>query len=510
MIKVSPLPLSEPDVWEFFKWLRDSRQTTGRGYTNPAAFLETVRFDKFCLDMKDTDTILQSRRLLGFSAIEKLQKGPTRQAPPLELVHLQRLHDVLEHGSCLTDRLGAAVMLVCVYGRARWSDLRYIHHVSIEDGRNGFLTLYTTEHKTSAVGAKREQYLPLVIPWLGVTHHEWVRTFLNVYMEAGLDIHRVPLGPLLPAPRLGGGFGARPLSTPEAAHWLRLLLAGTSDCDSFRAHSLKTTLLVWAAKAGLEKEVRAVLGHHASALQGSEVVYSRFLQTRALRKLNMLLHRVRIGLGLEEDPMAPNPCATPCMRTPAAVAGQAPVTPLPPVPPAVVRPEEVAEKPLPVVEQAAEDLNAVADLESIKEEWIDEAQISAAADQVSLFDLTLVQQGNVEIDSSSGSGSDSDSSSDSSDGPVVAQPDSHAFIERVPEGVTFYKHRKSSIVHRVKVGSKVAACGAALTQNLQEMPRILRVRWPKCLKCFPKDSNRLRSVSELTDAVDAALKKSKR
>ena len=58
---------------------------------------------------------------------------------------------------------------------------------------------------------------------------------------------------------------------------------------------MKTTLLVWAAKAGLDKEVRAVLGHHASALQESEVVYSRHLQTRALRKLNMMLHHVRIG-----------------------------------------------------------------------------------------------------------------------------------------------------------------------------------------------------------------------
>ena len=83
--------------------------------------------------------------------------------------------------------------------------------------------------------------------------------------------------------------------------WLRQLLAGLPDSDLLRSHSLKCTLLVWAAKAGVEKEVRSVLGHHASALEGSEVVYSRHLQTRALRKLQMLLHRIRIGLGLEAD-----------------------------------------------------------------------------------------------------------------------------------------------------------------------------------------------------------------
>ena len=462
---VSPLPLSEPDVWDFFKWLKTGRQSTGRGYTNQAAFLETVRFSKFCLDMHETDGILQSRRLLGFAAIERLQKGPTKQAPPLELAHLQRLHDILETASCLTDRLGAAVMLVCIYGRARWSDLRYIHHVAIEEGRNGFLTLFTTEHKTSAVGARREQYLPLVIPWLGVTHHEWVKTFLDVYLQAGLNIHRVPLGPLLPAPKQGGGFGIRPLSTPEAAEWLRLLLQGTPDSASFRAHSMKTTLLVWSAKAGLDKEVRAVLGHHSTALQGSDVVYGRHLQTRALRKLCMLLHRVRIGLGLEEDALAPNPFATPCAKTPAPHAVVMPSTPFPPVPPLAAQRE--------VVDKALDEMNAAGDAESVKEELLDEAQIASAAEKVSLFDLQMVEEGIIEIDSSSGSGSSSDSSSESSDGPAVAKPDINAFHEEVPEGIHFYKHRKSSIVHRVKSDSMIAGCGAVMSANFCKMPQVL-------------------------------------
>eukprot|EP00435_Cladocopium_sp_Y103_P068453 s116_g31.t1 len=501
----SPLPLSEPDVWEFFLWLKAYRQESGRGFTNPAAFLETVRFSKFCLNLYQTDSVLQSRRLLGFAAIEKLQKGPN-QAPPLELVHLQKLHSILETAACLHDRLGAGVMLICVYGRARWSDLRFVHHAQIEHGRSGFLTLYTAEHKTSAVGARREQYLPLVVPWTGVTHHEWIVTFLQVYMESGLDIHKVPLGPLLPAPKLGGGFSARPLTTTEAASWLRLLLRDTPNCETYRAHSLKTTLLVWAAKAGLDKEVRAVLGHHASALEGSEVVYSRFLQTRALRKLNMLLHRVRIGLGIEEDPMAPNPFATPAMRTPAPAAGPAPCTPFPPVPPlpdGTIEPEHV-------IDQAAEEVNVANDVESVKEELLDERQIAAAADQVSLFDLQLVGQGIVEIDSSSGSDSSSDSESTSSDGPVVHQPDANAFSETVPEGVEYYKHRKSSIVHKVKPGSASAACGAVLSSNLQLMPRVLRVRWPKCLKCFPKDSSRIRNVDQMVGALDAVLQRNKR
>ena len=68
-----------------------------------------MRFAKFTVGLKGADEILQSRRLLGFAAIEKGLKGPTRQAPGLELSHLQRLHSVLKSGDSLVDRLGAAV-----------------------------------------------------------------------------------------------------------------------------------------------------------------------------------------------------------------------------------------------------------------------------------------------------------------------------------------------------------------------------------------------------------------
>ena len=105
----------------------------------------------------------------------------------------------------------------------------------------------------------------------------------------------MPLGPLLPAPKAGGGFGARPLSTSEASVWLRLLLKGTSNAENCRSHSLKTTLLSWCARSGMDKEVRAVLGHHCSSLTGSNVVYARELQTRPIRKLQMLFKNIRLG-----------------------------------------------------------------------------------------------------------------------------------------------------------------------------------------------------------------------
>ena len=119
-------------------------------------------------------------------------------------------------------------------------DVRYIDHIVVDKRRNGSMTLYITEHKTASVGARREQYLPIAVPWEGITSESWMERFLELHVRVGLTLDRKPHGPLLPAPKANGKFCARPLSTAEAAKWLRALLSGTSDSETYRSHSLKT------------------------------------------------------------------------------------------------------------------------------------------------------------------------------------------------------------------------------------------------------------------------------
>ena len=293
----APLPLKETQVWEYFLHLRDSRVINNKGFTISSTFLEAVRFCKHVLGMDSCDAILASRRLVGFAAVEKQYKGPTKQAPPMEAEHLLALHDILEHGANPTDRIGAGCFLVATYARARWSDLRFIHHIKY-DGyrRNATFDLYTAEHKTSSVGLRRQQFLPLVVPAEGIGGGDWLGTWIKLMRDSGSDWDRVPFGPLLPAPKGDGEWFARPLSTSEAAVWLRKLLEGLPRAEEIRAHSMKTTLCVWAARAGFSKEHRAILSHHSSALHGSDVVYSRDLQTGAILRLQMLLRKIRMGL----------------------------------------------------------------------------------------------------------------------------------------------------------------------------------------------------------------------
>eukprot|EP00435_Cladocopium_sp_Y103_P041661 s2564_g11.t1 len=241
--KARAFPLDEVAVWQCFLWLKQQRESMSKGFTVPSSFLEVVRFAKFTLDLTGTDTILGSKRLLGFAALEKQAIGPTKQAPGMEVEHLRRLHEILKSDANVIDKLGAGCFLLCTYGRARWSDVRYIEKVHVEPGE--CITLYTSEHKTASVGLRRQQFLPIVVPWEGLVTDDWMRLFLETYAAAGLDIGRIPLGPLLPAPRLDGTFCARPLTTPEAAAWLRGLLQGTSHAETFRSHSMKATLLGW-------------------------------------------------------------------------------------------------------------------------------------------------------------------------------------------------------------------------------------------------------------------------
>ena len=510
-IFVDPIPLEEHDVWAYFQFLRAERHTAGRGFTSPGAFLETIRFCKFTVGLRGVDDILTSGRLLGFAALERREKGPIRQAPPLEVEHLRKLHEILASEADLTDRLGAGVFLICIYARARWSDIRYVHHVDIEARRNGCLVLYTTEHKTSEVGLRREQFLPLVVPLDGIVHNDWISSFLGLYETAGLDIRRVPLGPLLPAPKAGGGFGARPLSTSEASVWLRLLLKGTSNAENCRSHSLKTTLLSWCARSGMDKEVRAVLGHHCSSLTGSNVVYARELQTRPIRKLQMLLKKnIRLGLSLED--MAEQ--GTLIGATPGLFQGRTGV--VTPAIPAASEPVErgtMPEEPIPIassgaLDQALEVMNLEAECESVKDELDLEHQSKACAAEVSLFPLELVQQGLIAIDSSSGSDS-SEYSESSEEEPEARSRKPDSFSELVPPGFNFWRHAKSGLVHCAKVVAEKTKCGQKITENFTSLDRIIRVRHPKCLNCFPKDPNRIRKVEDLVGHLDAAIKRAR-
>ena len=81
------------------------------------------------------------------------------------------------------------------------------------------------------------------------------------------------------------------------------------------------------------------------------------------------------------------------------------------------------------------------------------------------------------------------------------------FREEVPEGKVFYKHSKSRLLHCAEANSPLLLCGAKLTDNFKQTERVLFVKLPKCMKCFPGSHNRIRTRAEMAEAIDQITKR---
>lgn len=221
----------------------------------------------------------------------------------------------------------------------------------------------------------------------------------------------------------------------------------------------------------------------------------------------MILRRVRKGLAVEDEAMRDfGIMSTPAPRTPAAAA-RTPVAASTQVQMAqpVVAPADVQQ----VVSEALEQAVELEELQSVKNEDFVLQNVESAADDLTLYPAEVVSAGVVEIDSSSGSDSESTTSESSSSSELLPQPNQPGFKEFVPEGIDFFRHVKSGILHACKTKETVSRCRVNMGQNFRKLGRSFTFRYPKCLRCFPKDHSRIRSVDEMADAFDSVVKRAR-
>ena len=136
----------------------------------------------------------------------------------------------------------------------------------------------------------------MVAPFPGVTDNNWVDEWLSLRKQLLLpDFDK--LKPSFPRVNMAGKFGDIPLSSSEAGNWLRTLLgtAGLIKPSDKRitSHGLKATVLSWAAKYGIPKEQRSILGYHILDTQQSMLHYSRDEQALPLRSVETMLKDIR-------------------------------------------------------------------------------------------------------------------------------------------------------------------------------------------------------------------------
>ena len=253
---------------------------------------------------------LRSARVTGLAHQCLRAQESTKQAQPLTKDQVQWLEHLARQGEDAYEKLLASSFLLMVYARARHSDVRRAVKILLDAGSDfihGFVELVVQDPKQSRASRRRRLMLPVVAPMMGIADRPWASAWQANRKHWRLahegDISNDPLLPELAA---DGTLLPCNMSTNRASSWLRALLARNQQVNAdallgISTHSLKATLLSWAAKAGLDTIERTILGYHSTGLNSSTLSYSRDSMAGPLRSLQGLIRSVRMGKFSPDD-----------------------------------------------------------------------------------------------------------------------------------------------------------------------------------------------------------------
>ena len=331
-----PIPFVENCCWMYLKHLKEIEAPASRAIS----FVQAARFCHFIFQVSGADSVINSRRIVGLADIQLSLKASTRQARPLSVEEVSKLHRIASSSETpLIDRVVASHFLLMVYGRCRASDTCSVERITHDnDHKTGFVELSTRVHKSSRSAVTKSWLLPIVIPCFGVADPSWIQSWWECRVEAGLKVVGEVSGPLLPAPRVTGSnaeisWTSRPMTCVEMSGMLRSFLDAEDDF-ALTSHSMKTTTLSWASKAEMPREYRRILGRHSSAVKESDSVYSRDLSFGPVRALERVFVMIREksfapdGQRSQFFPMTPQPRAAPAFPPTPVFQAFAPKTPV--------------------------------------------------------------------------------------------------------------------------------------------------------------------------------------
>ena len=290
----SPLPISEQLV---YRYMKEQCSTSAR---KAQQFREALNF---CIDTLQLDGVHEatsSPRVKGFCFRAALRKMPLKQADVLTVLMVAALERILmTEGEYIPDRVFAGHCVFNTHGRLRWSDSQAALCCELDEGLDGdgFLQAKSLDSKTSNTADKKRTFLPLTALLSGITTKCWAQVWLSVRASAGLEFGegQVPMQSVTAS----GEFSGFPLEPGDASKWLRELLrrAGftESQVKNISSHSLKATALSWAAKYGVPRELRQILGYHIVAGSASALHYSRDEQAYPLSQLQIVYEEIRAG-----------------------------------------------------------------------------------------------------------------------------------------------------------------------------------------------------------------------
>ena len=271
-----------------------SRPSASRGMT----LLEAFRFARYVLGIEIPDHLLCDPQLRGRAQRLMAEKASYKPARPLKVSEVALLETSMQEPLDPIDKYMLGAVIFAILSRSRWSDLKFIDQIWIDKMEYkgelyGFVEACTKHHKTATTLAKKQLYMPLVAPVLGVTSVDWTKHCVQACDSLGIDFQDQPFGALCRAASHGGVLCKRPCTTEEIGTFLNRMLK-TNVENAITSHSLKHTTLSWCAAYGLDEPSRTLLGHHE--LQGAKAmtVYSRDLLTRPLQLYCSMLSNIRL------------------------------------------------------------------------------------------------------------------------------------------------------------------------------------------------------------------------
>ena len=283
--------VKEVHAYQYAKHLEEVGKPSSIG-----SFLSALAFAGHVFGVDGSLSTSGSGRIRGLS--DKMLAGRPRvdQAAPLTVEQVRLLESELEYGGDVMQKLFAGHCLCLLWLRSRWSDGQSIWNIRVDavGETGGYLEASVEKTKTSRKARARGFELPLCGPAGGLCGNRWFKLFADVRKECGLSMVREQGRPFMPAVGADGELLSRPLTSNEATAWLiRLVGSQGSGSGPIKSHSLKATLLSWAAKYGLSHDSRRLLGYHVAPGDKSMVTYSRDAMAGPLRELCRVVALVR-------------------------------------------------------------------------------------------------------------------------------------------------------------------------------------------------------------------------
>ncbi|CAE7816109.1 unnamed protein product [Symbiodinium sp. CCMP2592] len=237
--------LHEVQVWNFVQFLKASEAPASKA----SSVISSFRFAHFVLGFK-VSGIIESKRICGAAEQQLVKVRKLRQALDLRVSQILELHARLESGAlhCF-DRALLASILIRLYARARPSDFLFIESVEVDcpaDSDYPLLVFEVSEHKGARKVQLKNKLLPILVPMIGVHGKCWINEALSAF---------------------------------KVGRALRAFLGEPEEI----------------LDASVPRDLKSILGRHASSVKTTQAIYSRELAAAPVRRLQDLIREIVAG-----------------------------------------------------------------------------------------------------------------------------------------------------------------------------------------------------------------------